>query len=206
MGGQDDLRPILRKRANEVLSGLVPSEREALLIKCWMSHDARWFMAVAREFGMDTANRLNRIAANEVGKVEARRIVRLLGLPKARTVDDWLLTQEILLNLLGPDLTEYQLTKVGSDALQVRVQRCFANENAMRAGIIDHYQCGIFARITGWLDAQGLAYETSPPLGKCLKAAGDECLYRITLRFDGASRDQDNGQAEAPPLSAQGEG
>jgi len=206
MGGQDDLQPGLRDKANEVLRRLAPSERDALLIKCWMSHDARWFMAVAKEYGMEAANRLNRVAAHEVGKAEARRIARAVELPAARTVDDWLLTQEILLSLLGPDLAEYRLTKVGNDAFQVHVQRCFAHENAVRGGISEDYECGMLTRITGWLDAQGVPHEISPPLGKCLKAAGGECLYRFTLMFGDASRDQANRQVEVPPLAARGEG
>jgi hypothetical protein len=163
-----------------------------------MSHDARWFMAVAGEYGMEAANRLNRVAAHEVGKAEARRIARALELPAAGTVDDWLLTQEILLGFLGPDLAEYLVTKTGTHTFQIDVQRCFANENAVRAGISDSYECGMFARITGWADAQGLSYEISPPLGKCLKAAGEECLYRFTLRFDAEGGDQGNGRVEQP--------
>jgi hypothetical protein len=163
-----------------------------------MSHDARWFMAVAGEYGMEAANRLNRVAAHEVGKAEARRIARALELPAARTVDDWLLTQEIFLALLGPDLAQYQLTEVGSNAFEVHLQRCFAYENAVRASISDSYECGMLARITGWIDAQGLAYEMSPPLGRCLKAAGEECLYRLTLRFAAQSGDQGNGRVREP--------
>ena len=198
MRSQEQLQPKLREQASAVLQRLSPAQREALLIKCWMSHDARWFMAVAREYGMEAANRLNSVAAHEVGKAEARRIARALELPAARTVDDWLLTQEILLAFLGPDLAEYRVTKVGSNAFEVHVQRCFAYENAVRAGISDDYECGMLARITGWIDAQGLAYEISPPLGKCLKAAGEECLYRLTLRFDAGGGRQDGGKAKEP--------
>ena len=204
MRSQKQLQPKLREQANAVLQRLSPPQREALLIKCWMSHDARWFMAVAREYGMEAANRLNRVAAHEVGKVEARRIARALELPAAKTVDDWLLTQEILLGFLGPDLADYRVTKVGSNAFQVHVQRCFANENAVRAGISDHYECGMFARITGWADALGLGYEISPSPGKCLKAAGDECLYRFTLRFGAGSGHQDGGKADEPAAGRSG--
>lgn len=196
--GQEELQPRLRQRANDILRRLSPSEREALLVKCWMSHDARWFMAVAGEYGMEAANRLNRVAAHGVGEVEARRIARALKRPAATTIDDWLLTQEVLLSFLGPDLAEYQLTKVGSNAFQVYVQRCFAHDNAVRAGISDQYECGMLARIAGWLDAQGLSHEISPPLGKCLKAAGGECLYRLTLRFDAEGHDRGNGRVEKP--------
>jgi hypothetical protein len=191
-------QPTLRQQAIAVLQRLSAAQREALLIKCWMSHDARWFMAVAGEYGMEAANRLNRVAAHEVGKAEARRIARALELPRPKTVDDWLLTQEILLGFLGPDLADYRVTKAGTHTFQIDVQRCFAYENAVRAGISDHYECGMFARITGWADALGVGYDISPSPGKCLKAAGKECLRRFTLRFDAESSDQGDGRLGEP--------
>jgi hypothetical protein len=202
VGGQEELQPRLRERASDILRRLSPPEREALLIKCWMSHDARWFMAAAGECGMETANRLNRTAAREVGKAEGRRIARALQLAAVRTVDDWLLTQEILLAFLGPDLADYQLAKVGGNAFQVHVQRCHAYDNAVRAGISDQYECGMLARITGWLDALGVNYEISPPLGKCLKATVGECLYQLTLRFDVEGGEQGSGGADKPAAGA----
>lgn len=181
MNGADD-RPEAesRRKANDVLRGLSPSDREALLIKCWMSHDARWFMAVAREFGMEVANRLNQTAAHEVGKVEAQRIARALRLPPVTTLDDYLVVQEAFIGLLGPDLLDYRVSKVSDTACQVHVRRCFAFENAARAGVAGEYACGIFARLTGWLEGLGVAYE-APPLGECLKAQGRECVYTLRL-------------------------
>lgn len=182
MSDQLELQPKFRQAANDILHRLSASEREALLIKCWMSHDARWFMAVAREYGLLVANRLNQIAARELGKVEAQRIVRALQLPPVTTLDDYLLAQEVFISLLGPDLLDYRVSKVSDTAYQIQVRRCFAHENAMRAGIANQFECGIFARVTGWLDALGLAHETNPSLGKCLKAQGQECVYTVTLR------------------------
>lgn len=181
MSDQEDLQPMLRQKANEILCRFSPSERESLLIKCWMSHDARWFMAVAKECGMQAANRLNEIAAHEIGKVEAKRIVRALQLPLVTNLDDYLLAQEVFIGLLGPDLLDYSVIKVGDNAFQVHVRRCFAYENTVRADIADHCECGIFARMTGWPEALGLAYETNPSLGKCLRVQGRECIYTIAL-------------------------
>ncbi|MBI4561616.1 MAG: hypothetical protein HY724_06185 [Candidatus Rokubacteria bacterium] len=158
-----------------------------------MSHDARWFMAVAGEYGMEVTNRLNRIAAHEIGKVEARRIVSALELPPVKTLEDYLLAQEVFIGLLGPELLDYGVIKVGESAYQVHVRRCFAHDNAARAGVADDLECGIFARVTGWLEALGVAYETSPPLGKCLKAQGQECIYTITLRQVAQATDNTGG-------------
>ncbi|MEW6374400.1 MAG: hypothetical protein AB1502_01235 [Thermodesulfobacteriota bacterium] len=40
-----------------------------------MSHDARWFMAVADHFGIDAANRLNQFVCRELGRVEMKRFM-----------------------------------------------------------------------------------------------------------------------------------
>ena len=138
-------------------------------------------MAVAREYGMEAANHLNRVAAHEVGKVEAGRIVQALRFPPVRTIDDWVLAQEVLVSLLGPELMDYRVSKVGDEGCQVHVRRCFANEHAVRAGISGYYECGIFARITGWADALELRYEMTPPLGKCLMSEGGKCVYTFRL-------------------------
>ncbi len=171
----------LRQKADAVLRRLLPSEREALLVKCWMSHDARWFMAVAREYGMAVANRLNRVAAHELGKAEARRIAGAVHLPPVATLDDYLLAQEVFIRLLGPDLLDYEVVRTSDQACRVRVRRCFAYDNAVRAGIDGQLECGVFARVGGWLDGLGLSYEMGPPPGPCLKAQGRECAYAITL-------------------------
>jgi hypothetical protein len=182
MSSRENLQPELRQEANEILGRLSPSERETLLIKCWMSHDARWYMAVANEYGMPVVNRINRFAAHELGKVEARRVARALQLPSATSVGDYLLTQEVLLGLFGPDLLDYRLVKIGDNAYEVQVRHCFAYDNAVRAGITEDFECGVFARVTGWLQALGPDCDMTPALGRCLKVQGRECMYTFELK------------------------
>jgi len=181
-GNRADRRPRARQRAHEVLGWLTHDERERLLVKCWMSHDARWFTAVAQAFGIEAANRLNQIAAREEGKVETRRIVRTLQLPPVASVDDYLVLQEIIIGLLGPELLDYEVVELGGDAFQIRIRRCFAHENVERAGVAEVYECGIFARVSGWLDALDLSYEMTPLLGACARVQGRECAYTFTIR------------------------
>ncbi|OGL13018.1 MAG: hypothetical protein A3F92_00775 [Candidatus Rokubacteria bacterium RIFCSPLOWO2_12_FULL_71_22] len=177
----DDLRPALRPSARRLTDRLTATSREALLIRNWMSHDARWFMAVAREYGLAAANRLNRIAARAVGEAEAPRAVRALALPPATSLDDWLLTQEALIGLLGPDLLDYRVGRLAERTYRIEVARCFAYDHVARAGVADGYECGIFERVAGWLDALGLPHQMSPGIGRCLKAQGGDCAYEITL-------------------------
>lgn len=181
MTAENDVKGGLRERAGRALDALSHEEREALLIKCWMSHDARWFAAVAMTHGMEAANVANKLAVHEEGKVEARRIARALGLRPPRTLDDVLFLNETLISLLGPDLLDYSLAQTGANAFEYRIRGCFAFENVTKAGVAAQYECGIFPRVTGWLEALGVEYEIDPPLGKCLKAEGRECVYRFRI-------------------------
>jgi hypothetical protein len=154
-----------------------------LLIKGWMSHDARWFMAVANHFGMDAANRLNQSVCRELGRVEMKRYMKRLALSPAKDLEEYLTLKKAAFSLYGSGLAEYEIKILDDHSYEVHMKRCFAYENIVRAGIEDRCECGIFARIQGWIDAQGLEHEISPPLGKCMKVSGEECCYTIELRF-----------------------
>ncbi|MBI5653553.1 MAG: hypothetical protein HZC40_24360 [Chloroflexi bacterium] len=158
-----------------------PVEREQLLIKNWMSHDARWFMAVAQEFGMAVANRLNQVAARGIGKVEAQRLARALELAPIQNRDEYLAAQTAFIALLGPDLLDYRVNKIGDDTFELQVERCFAYDNVLRAGVADQYACGILPRVLGWLDALNVQFEIAPPIAKCLKTQNQDCSFVITI-------------------------
>jgi len=159
-----------------------PTDREQLLVKCWMSHDARWFNAVAREFGIAAANRINQNAVREMAKVEWQRIGRALGIAPPKNAADCIAAQQAMIGLLGPDLLDYESQVESDDAYRVAVKRCFAHENVARAGIAAQYDCGIFARIEGWLEGMGFEHQVEPPLNGCLKAQGKECVHTIRVR------------------------
>lgn len=158
------------------------TEREQLLVKCWMSHDARWFNAVAREFGMQAANRVNQAAVRDAAKAEAQRVGRALGLSTPKDAAGCLQAQRALIGLLGPNLLDYDAELGGADTYRIRVKRCFAYENVDKAGIASQYDCGIFARVEGWLEGMGMQHQIDPPLKGCLKAQGKECVHTIRVR------------------------
>jgi hypothetical protein len=161
---------------------LSSEEREALLIKLWMSHDARWFAATAMQFGMEAANRLNQTAIHEAAKREAPRLVRAFQMSPVRNRDDFLAAQDTFIGLLGPDLLDFDVVTVGDDSYDLTMNRCFAFDQVSRAGVAQQYDCGILPRITGWLEGLGLEHELSPTIGPCLMAAGKECVYRVTVK------------------------
>ncbi|MGZ3512744.1 MAG: DUF6125 family protein [Thermodesulfobacteriota bacterium] len=166
-----------------MLNSLSFEMEKDLLIKGWMSHDARWFMAVAKHFGMDAANRLNQSVCREIGRVEMKRYMKTLALSPARNLEEYLTLMEAALSLYGSGLAEYEIKTLNDQSYETHMRRCFAFENIVRAGIEDRCECGIFARLQGWIDAQGLEHELTPPLGKCMMVLGKECRYKITLHF-----------------------
>ncbi|MFB3926538.1 MAG: DUF6125 family protein [Syntrophales bacterium] len=183
MNHRENIQPSLRRKALDILKKIPLSKKQELLIQNWMSHDACWFMAVTRTFGMEATNRINKTAAYEIGKVESRRIFRELALAPIAALDDCLLVLEVFVNLLGPRLLDYDIVKLDDRSCQMHVKRCFAYENVSRAGVADQYECGIFARIEGWLKGLSLDYEIDPIPEKCLKVQNRQCVYTISLKW-----------------------
>jgi hypothetical protein len=179
---QVDLRPEFQARGQDRLNRLTAEQLHDLVVKGWISHDARWFMAVAAEFGLEAASRLNQTAARALARVEAKRMARALDMPRPRTVEDMVLLQETFIALVGPGQMEYQVVKTGPDSFQIRVQRCFAHENVVRAGVAGEYDCGVFTRVAAWHQALGVDVEMTPSLGRCLKVAGHDCVYSFKIK------------------------
>jgi len=166
-----------------MLSDLSFDAQKDLLIKDWMSHDARWYMAVVEHFGIEHANRLNQKVARELGRVEMKRFMKALDLTPSRNMEEYLNLKNAALSVFGPDLVDYEIRILDRQTYEMHLTRCFAHEHIVRAGIKDQYECGIFSRLQGWIDAQGLEHELTPPLGKCMKVLGKECCYAVKLRF-----------------------
>lgn len=174
-----DLGPSVR-----LATALTPSEREELLVSCWMAHDARWYMAVAKTYGTDAAAALNVVAARTTGAAEARRAMRALRIDPPSRLEDCVTAQEAMALVLVPGLVDYTLT-LEDTSVRFDVGRCFAHENVTRAGIAETYRCGIFPRLQGWWDAFGVDYAITPEPGPCPKVTGGECAYTIALHADG---------------------
>ena len=166
-----------------MLDSLPFDSQKDLLIKNWMSHDARWYMAVAQHFGIEVANGLNQMVARELGRVEMKRFMKALDLSPSRDMGEYLNLKKAALSMFGPNLVDYEIKILDDQTYEMHLTRCFAHENIVKAGIKDQYDCGIFSRLQGWIDAQGLEHELTPALGKCMKVLGGECYYTVRLRF-----------------------
>jgi hypothetical protein len=109
--------------------------------------------------------------------------MKTLALWPAKNLDEYLTLKKAAFSLYGSGLVEYEIKTLDDQTYEMHMKRCFAYENIVRAGIEDRCECGIFARLQGWIDAQGLEHELTPPLGKCMMVLGKECRYTIRLQF-----------------------
>ena len=164
-------------------TGLDAAAREELIRRAWYIHDARWFALVTAEFGIETANRINRQAVRAVAEAEAGRLLRALGQPDMATLAAVIATidkgREVY---VAPPLMEMEFRQIGEQAYEVAMDNCFVATNVVRAGIADRYECAVFDRLAGWHTAMGRPLsEQSVPTTTCVKARGEECRRVLTL-------------------------
>ncbi|MGA1847041.1 DUF6125 family protein [Deferribacter abyssi] len=74
--------PELEKLSKEELIGIIEDEA-----KNWLAHDGLWFQAVERHFGLEKAIELDIEAWKDFTVIEAKRIMKRLGLPLKSGLD-----------------------------------------------------------------------------------------------------------------------
>jgi hypothetical protein len=161
---------------------LSPEEREGLIRNCWYSHDARWFNAVAQEFGLEVANRLNKQVCRTLGRAEMRRLMRTLRIAEPTTVQELVQVVEAAFRIfVPPPLTQLEIRVVDDHCYEVWIKRCYIHENVTKAGIAVLYDCAAGDRLQGWHDILGLPLVEEPQPRPCPKVQGREC--RAVLSF-----------------------
>jgi hypothetical protein len=157
-----------------------------LLRRCWYWHDARWFAAVAAEFGIEAANRINRANVLALGAVEMRRLMKARGIARVNGIAEALRVYEDARALYVPSsFMEAGVEDVSDGGYDVVMRRCYVHENIVRAGIASTYECAVFDRLQGWHDAWGLPLARALPPRACALAAGRECRQRFAIARKG---------------------
>jgi len=169
-------------KKKELLNSLTHEEREKILLLNWMSHDGHWFRHVAEEFGPETANRLNMRTCSSIGRTDWFRLVKALGIDKVTSLEQFLEIFKAAWQLYAPPHIDVDMV-VKNNQITTEVKKCFAYEGVKRVGMEKIYDCGIFQRISSWVDTAGVKHELEPPIGKCLKTQGKECKRTITLHM-----------------------
>jgi hypothetical protein len=158
------------------------AEKE-LLRKCWYTHDARWFMSVAQEFGLDAANKLNKRTCRALGEAEMRRFVKALGIAAPTNVQEAVPVIRAAFGFFTPPpFVDLEVRAIDDHSWEGWMKSCFIHDNVVKAGIGGQYVCAAIDRIYGWHDALGLPLAGQPPELRCLKLEGRECRHVLTLQ------------------------
>ena len=164
------------------LDSIDKDQLKQLLLRCWMTHDAMWFLQSVNEVGIETANRLNRAAVRQMAAVEAKRIMRLLGMDGAATFKDVQRFVESAGELVIGDFMDFTWDWSADEGrVRFEFQRCFAHEGVSALGVADEYECGIFERVYGWLDALGVTYEVNPDVTYCTMHHDGTCVRDVRI-------------------------
>ncbi len=155
-----------------------------LLTRGWMTHDAMWYRSALEQLGSETANALNKSAIRLMAPIEVRRIGKVLGIPSVDNLSQLRAFLEGAFELLIGDFMQvaWQWHSEGPHQMTLSIPKCFAREGIMRLGAIEQYQCGIFERLFGWLDALQIAYQVEPTVSRCLLEQG-HAGCSVSFRF-----------------------
>nr|MDO8082879.1 hypothetical protein [Candidatus Freyarchaeota archaeon] len=164
-----------------LLSSVKNEQRIEILRKTWISHDARWQMAVFQEYGWEKGNKLNREVIRDIGKGMMYRLMKALEISKVNNIEELQAICSVAMDLYYPPPNfAYHFERLSDTSLLGVIKSCGSYENVKKAGVLDHYECGCFAMRSGWYAALGV--EVQEELGKCLKKGDNIC--EIFLRVN----------------------
>lgn len=154
-----------------------------LLLRGWMTHDAMWFKNALEKVGIETANELNRSAIRDMAPIEVRRVLKALRMDGVSSFQELEAFMTGAMSLLGGDFMKFRWRWQPPGRLQVQVDECFAYKGIKRIGAIEKYECGIFDRVYGWLDALAIGYQFSPNVEHCTMHHEGTCVREIRFSF-----------------------
>ena len=164
----------------DLLSPIKNEQRMDILRKTWLSHDARWQMAVFQECGWEKGNKLNQDVSRDIGKGMMHRLMKALGISKVNNIEELQALCSAAMELYYPPPNfVYQFERLNDTTILGIIKSCGSYENVKKAGVLDNYECGCFAMRSGWYESLGL--EAQEKLGKCLKKGDDVCEISLIV-------------------------
>ncbi|MBY9020114.1 MAG: hypothetical protein KGD67_03580 [Candidatus Lokiarchaeota archaeon] len=155
-----------------------------LLVKCWMTHDGSWFYNCVKEFGIETANRLNKASIKSLSPIEMQRIKAALGLGEIK-IESFEQLRDFIDNgfsILKGDFMKFNYTFPEKNVMHWEMEKCFAYDGMLRIGVKEKYECGLIYRVCCWLDVIGVKYTLEPKINECLLHSQNNCVGE--LRFN----------------------
>ena len=165
------------------LDRIDPQKLNSFLIKNWMTHDALWYGEVAGKWGMPEASPMNLRVCRKLGKIEFKRLMQMMDATVPNDMQAYQKLFEMGTQVFVPDFMVIDIDYPAENVQRFCVRECFAHRGMEKAGHLKDYECGIFERIVGWLDAMNLTYTVAPDLSRCLKFKGKACEVTIEFQF-----------------------
>lgn len=148
-----------------------------------MTHDALWYGEVTDKLGMPEASPMNLRVCRKLGQIEFKRLMKILEATVPGDMQAYQKLFEIGKQVFVPDFMAIDINYPAENVQQFCVRECFAHRGMEKAGHLKDYECGIFERIVGWLDAMNLTYRVAPDLSRCLKFKGQACEVTVKFQF-----------------------
>ncbi|MHA1478636.1 MAG: DUF6125 family protein [Promethearchaeota archaeon] len=156
-----------------------------LLVKCWMTHDGSWFYTCVNEFGIETANKLNKAAIKSLSLIEVQRVQKALGveIAKVKTFEQLKTFISNGFSILKGDFMNFNYTFPRHNVLHWEMGKCFAYEGMKRIGIKEKYECGLIYRLGCWLSVLGVEFKLVPEINECLLHSQEKCVGDMIFNF-----------------------
>lgn len=147
----------------------------------WLAHDGLWFRAVEERFGLEAAMELDAKAWEKFTVLEAKRIMKRLGLKEGGGIPA--LIQALKLRLYA-QINAQEIGEVTADRLVFRMRSCRVQEARQRQGLAA-FPC----KPVGIVEYSGFARTIDPRIEtRCLtcppdpKPEGTWCAWEFTLK------------------------
>ncbi len=146
----------------------------------WLAHDGLWFRAVEDKFGLETAMELDAMAWEKFTVIEAKRIMKQIGLPAGGGIPA--LVQALKLRLYA-HINVQETSDISPDRCVFRMRSCRVQEARERQGL-SAFPC----KPIGVIEYSGFARTIDPRIEtRCLvcppdpKAADTWCAWEFTI-------------------------
>lgn len=153
------------------------------LYQWWWLHDARWYQEVAKRYGFDAANELNRTALQFVAIRVGRSVAKTLPRPTAEL--EW--SEAVAAfgrcsrSMWPEESSKFTCVPTGPGEFETNVTYNFALVMLQRAGTLDKYDCPCLALRRGWFTGLGLD-AVDDQVVQCMRTGGSACTYRSKVK------------------------
>ena len=153
-----------------------------LIYSWWWRHDAGWYQGVARRFGFEVANEINKEALKFVAERVARNVAQKFDRPVSELEFEEAVKAfgECCSSMWPEEYLGYDYRITGSNSFEVNILRNFAIEMLKRAGTLDKYECPCLSLREGWFKGLGLKPAENRRV-QCVLDGCDVCTLVATV-------------------------